>query len=153
MSTKRSKKKSDPKFIRAYDRAMLRAQFVSLFWSIIAERKKRGAFTLQGLAKALGKNKGEVSRWFSGEPNWTLNTIASLSHALDVDLRVQAVERTTGMVFTASGASAGSQGHAETTGQIVKTTAEEGQTPRLILVVSNGHKRVAPFPDEGTEAA
>jgi transcriptional regulator with XRE-family HTH domain len=95
--------KSDPKFIRSYDRGMLRSSFVSLFWSIIMERKKTGAFTLQGLAKLLGKNKGEVSRWFKSDPNWTVNTIASLANALDVDITIQAIDRRTKAIFTPAG--------------------------------------------------
>jgi transcriptional regulator with XRE-family HTH domain len=101
MSMKRSK--SDPKFVRGYDRTMLRAEFVSLFWSVIADRRKRSSFTFQALAKSLGKNKGEVSRWFSGRPNWTINTIANLANALDLEIRVEAVERSTGRVFTPQG--------------------------------------------------
>ena len=44
MSTNRSK--SDTEFARAYERGMLRSAFVSLFWAVITERKKRGDFTL-----------------------------------------------------------------------------------------------------------
>lgn len=97
-------KKNDPKFVMAYDRSMFRSAVVSLFWSIISERRKEGGFTFQGLAKKIGSTKHEVSRWFSGEsPNWTLNTVASIANALDVDIRVQAIERSTGRIFTASG--------------------------------------------------
>jgi len=90
--------------VRAYDRAMLRAQFASLFWAAIMEKRKSGKFTLLGLAKALGKNKGEVSRWFSGDaPNWTLGTVAEVAYALDLQIHVEARDRSTGMVLTASG--------------------------------------------------
>ena len=101
MSTKSSK--SDPKFTLSYERGMLRSAFVSLFWGIIMERKKRGGFTLLALAKILGANKGEVSRWFNGDPNWTINTIANLASALNVDLKITAVDRDTGAVFTPAG--------------------------------------------------
>jgi hypothetical protein len=97
-------RKTDPKFIRAYDRGLLRSAFVSLFWSVITERRKRDAsFTLQGLAKKLSANKAEVSRWFRGDPNWTVNTIANLATALDLELHIEARERTTGIVFVPSG--------------------------------------------------
>lgn len=90
--------------VRAYDRAMLRAQFASLFWAAIMEKRKSGKFTLVGLAKALGKNKGEVSRWFSPDaPNWTLGTVAEIAYALDLQIHVEARDRSTGMVLTASG--------------------------------------------------
>lgn len=91
-------KKSDPKFVMAYDRAMLRSAFVSLFWRVIVDQKKKG-FTLVALAKKLSTNKAEVSRWFKGDPNWTVNTIASIAHALDLELRVEAVDRKTGHVY------------------------------------------------------
>ena len=90
--------------VRAYDRAMLRAEFASLFWAAIMEKRKSGKFTLVGLAKALGKNKGEVSRWFSPDaPNWTLGTVAEIAYALDLQIHVEARDRSTGMVLTASG--------------------------------------------------
>jgi transcriptional regulator with XRE-family HTH domain len=103
MSTKPTPK-SDPKFVRAYDRAMLRSAVVSLFWGVISERKKSGTFTLQGLAKLIGTNKAEVSRWFKGDPNWTLNTVAAIANALNVDLEIRARDRETGIVFTSAGA-------------------------------------------------
>jgi transcriptional regulator with XRE-family HTH domain len=98
-----STKKDDPRFLRAYDRDMLRSAFVSLFWAVITERRKRGTYTLLQLAKALGANKAEVSRWFRGQPNWTVGTIANIAGALDVDLKIEAVDRATGQVFTPAG--------------------------------------------------
>jgi len=93
--------KSDPKFLRKYDRIMLRASFVSLFWGAIEERRKRGGFTFKEFAKQVGTSKSEMSRWFRGQPqNWTLNTVASLADALDLDIRLQAVERSTGIIYT-----------------------------------------------------
>ena len=96
-------KPTDEKYERTYAKAALRAALVSLFWGVIRERKKRGGFTMQALAKAIGSTKHEVSRWFNGDPNWTLNTIGNLAHALDLDLIVQARERSTGLIFTSSG--------------------------------------------------
>lgn len=96
-------RKNDPKFEMAFDRGMLRSAFVSLFWAVISERKKAGGFTFQGLAKKIGSTKHEVSRWFNGDPNWTVNTLASIANALDLDLKITAVDRTTGQVYTPSG--------------------------------------------------
>lgn len=101
-------KKNDPKFQMAYSRAMLRSSFVSLFWGIISERKKEGGFTFQEFAKKVGSTKHEVSRWFNGDPNWTLNTVASIAHALDVELRIEAVDRSN-RVFKPSGLSVSSR--------------------------------------------
>jgi transcriptional regulator with XRE-family HTH domain len=102
MSTQLSR--NDPKYERAYDRSILRSAFVSLFWAIISDRKKRNGFTLVQLAKTMGANKAEITRWFKGDPNWTLNTVASIASALDVELEVRARDRTTGAVFTPAGA-------------------------------------------------
>jgi transcriptional regulator with XRE-family HTH domain len=99
-------RKSDPKFLRAYDREMLRSAFVSLFWAVITERRKKRGYTLVQLAKQLGTNKAEVSRWFRGQPNWTVGTIANIANALDVDLRVQAIDRFSGQIFTPAGVQA-----------------------------------------------
>jgi transcriptional regulator with XRE-family HTH domain len=95
--------RSDPKFARQYERATLRSAFVSLFWAVFSHRKKRDGLTLQALAKEIPANKAEVSRWFKGDPNWTINTIASLANALNVDVRVQAIDRKTGEVWTPAG--------------------------------------------------
>jgi transcriptional regulator with XRE-family HTH domain len=96
-------KKDDPKFLRSFDRGMLRSAFVSLFWAVITERRKQGHYTLLELAKRLGANKAEVSRWFKGEPNWTIGTIANIANALDVEIKIEAIDRATGQIFTPSG--------------------------------------------------
>ncbi|MGA2993937.1 helix-turn-helix domain-containing protein [Bradyrhizobium sp.] len=100
MPTNRSKV-DDPKFEKAYYRAMVRSAFLSMFWAAISERKKSG-LTLISLAKAIGSSKHEVSRWFKGDPNWTINTIASIAHALKLTLRVQAIDEH-GNVYGGSG--------------------------------------------------
>ncbi|MFM9862464.1 MAG: helix-turn-helix domain-containing protein [Micropepsaceae bacterium] len=115
--------------LRDYDRGMLRSAFVSLFWSVVSERRRRGDFTLQALAKKIGRDKSAMSRWFSGTPNWTLDTIADLAGALDLELRVEARERTTGMVFGARGA----ERHAPTTTFVSTTTvASVTERPKTI---------------------
>ena len=124
-------RKRDPKFVRSYDRSMLRSAFLSLFWGIITERRKRKpSFTLQGLAKVLGTNKAEVSRWFNGDPNWTINTIAAVANALNVELSIQAVDRETGAIFTPAGllqAPSAAQPQRQATEQIKSLGLMEGQ--------------------------
>jgi DNA-binding phage protein len=100
MPTNRSKT-NDPKFERAYYRAMLRSAFLSMFWAVITERKKQG-LTLVSLAKAIGSSKHEVSRWFKGDPNWEINTIAAIAHALKLKLQIQAIDEH-GNVYGSSG--------------------------------------------------
>jgi transcriptional regulator with XRE-family HTH domain len=102
----RSRPKLAEAQLKEYDRQMLRASFVSLFWSVIADLKKRRGYKLQHLADELGCDKSTVSRWFSGNnANWTLNTIADLANALNVELRVEAVDRETKSVHTPQGQS------------------------------------------------
>lgn len=101
--------KNDPKFIRAYDRGMLRSAFKSMFWGALSLRKKNEGLTFKDFAKLVGVSKHEVSRWFSGDPNWTINTIANIADALAVELRIEAVDRKTGRVFSPSGVYSGPQ--------------------------------------------
>ncbi|MGE3990980.1 MAG: helix-turn-helix domain-containing protein [Pseudorhodoplanes sp.] len=82
---------------------MLRSAFVSLFWAIFQFRKDKNGLTLVALAKMINANKSEVSRWFKGDPNWTVNTIAGLAHALDVELEIRARDRTSSIIFTPAG--------------------------------------------------
>jgi len=102
MSTSR---KTEVDRLAEYDRMMLRSSFLSLFWSVIIERRKRGKFMLQWLADFIGINKSSVSRWFSSPtpPNWETDTLADIARALDLELKIEAVERSTGVVFSASG--------------------------------------------------
>lgn len=89
---------------REYERGMFRSGLVSLFWAVISERKKGpSGFTLQSLADKLGVNKGQVSRWFNGLPNWEANTVADISDALEVDLQFIARDRRDGRIYSASG--------------------------------------------------
>lgn len=97
----------DPRaeLVNDFDRGMLRAAIASLFWAVISDRRKHG-YKLRDLADALGCDKSQVSRWFSNDPpNWQVDTIADIAAALDVELRIEAIERKTGQRFTASGSS------------------------------------------------
>jgi hypothetical protein len=137
MPTNRSKT-NDPKFERAYYRAMLRSAFLSMFWAVISERKKSG-LTLISLAKAIGSSKHEVSRWFKGDPNWTINTIAAIAHALKLTVRVQAIDEH-GNVYGASGrelAQVSTIIATSASGVAQKPTSTSGVTPELLKVTRN----------------
>jgi transcriptional regulator with XRE-family HTH domain len=112
---------------------MLRSGFRSLFWAIITERKKRPeGFTLIKLARAISTSKYEVSRWFKGDPNWTVNTIASIASALNVDISIQAIDRDTGAVFTPAGlvqTSVAAQPHAITSAEVRTKAAKDIAAP------------------------
>jgi transcriptional regulator with XRE-family HTH domain len=88
---------------RLFRRISLRSEFQSLFWNIILMRKRQSGFTLKALADALGINKSYVSRSFSSPPNWQIDKMHDMADVLGVDLIVEARDRATGVVFTASG--------------------------------------------------
>jgi transcriptional regulator with XRE-family HTH domain len=97
-----SMNKSD-KVAKEYKREMLKSAFVSLFWSVISDRKKNGG-SMKELADKLSINKSAISRWFSGKnPNWEVSTLADIADALDLDIRIEAVDRSTGRIFTCFG--------------------------------------------------
>ena len=89
--------------LRDYDRGLLKSGLTSLFWAVIMDRKRRGKYTMLDVARATGKHKSAVSRWFSSPPNWRLETVADIASALDLDLEIRARDRATGQIFTASG--------------------------------------------------
>src|SRR5438874_1115481 len=102
MRIRKRKTKSD--LLADYDRGMLRSAFVGLFWAVISYKKRRGRFQLKTLSDKIGVNKSAPSRWFSGErPNWTINTIADIANALDVEIEIRARDRETGIVFAPHG--------------------------------------------------
>lgn len=98
MSTKKIEK-----IAKEYQREMLRSALASLFWSVISKKKKTGG-SMKDVAEKLSINKSVVSRWFSGSsPNWELNTVADISEALDLELRIVAIDRETGHIFGCAG--------------------------------------------------
>lgn len=88
---------------RDFDREMLKSSVISLFAGIVDFKKKRGKYSYQQLADSLGKDKSAVSRWFNSQPNLELHTISDIAGALDVEIRIEAVDRASQVVFTPSG--------------------------------------------------
>jgi transcriptional regulator with XRE-family HTH domain len=96
--------KTDPAFLRSFDRQMLRSAFQSLFWSVFSDRKRKGKMTQQQFADALGVDKSAVSRSFSIPQNWTIDKLADMAGVLGVELVVEARDAAaSGVVFTAIG--------------------------------------------------
>lgn len=52
----------------------------------IERLSKEKGITQRELARRLGCNESQISRWTRGFPNYTLNTLAKLSSALGEDL-------------------------------------------------------------------
>jgi transcriptional regulator with XRE-family HTH domain len=97
-----SMKRTEADF-RDYDRARIKSGLFSLFWAVIADRRKHGKYTMKEFADAVGRDKSAVSRWFSDPPNYRLETAADIASALGVDLEFRARDRATGRMFTPSG--------------------------------------------------
>lgn len=94
----------DPERMRDYRRGALRSAFVSLFWSVIQDKKQKQLYKLQALADTLGIHKSTVSRWFSPDmPNWEVDTIADIADALGLEIQVIAKDRETGILYSPSG--------------------------------------------------
>lgn len=110
--------------LKEYDRLMLRSAFASLFWVALSERRRRGKFTFKDLARLAGTSKSVVSRWFSGDqpPNWEVDSIADIAGALDIELRIEAIDRATGAVLSPTGARAVTEAHSADAPQVTATT-------------------------------
>jgi hypothetical protein len=69
-----------------YCRERLRNRIFDCVIKAMADRVASGAATRAMIARRLGKDPGQVSRWFSGPSNWTIDTISDLMLALDAEL-------------------------------------------------------------------
>jgi transcriptional regulator with XRE-family HTH domain len=99
-----SKELSPGEARREYERGMLRAAFGSLFWSALVQKKRENSgFNQSQLASELGVDRSVISKWFNGEPNWQIDTIADLALAFDLELVIRARNRKTGRIHTAFG--------------------------------------------------
>jgi transcriptional regulator with XRE-family HTH domain len=87
----------------SFKAAMLRTALSSAFEGVLKNKRNHGSLTLQSVAEAMGKNKSEISRWFSrNPPNWQISTIAALADCLNVSVDFRLVDQATGEVFTPS---------------------------------------------------
>ena len=113
-----------------YDRGMLRSAFVSLFWAANSDRRAQTkSFTLQSIADALHVDKSAVSRWFGGQPNWTVNTIADLAHVLDLEIEITAKNRKTGTIYAPHGVVAATRPEVPPMRIIESDTGASGKRP------------------------
>ena len=87
----------------SFKAAMLRTALSSAFEGVLKNKRRHGSLTLQSVAEAMGKNKSEISRWFSrNPPNWQISTIAALADCLNVSVDFRLVDQETGEIFTPS---------------------------------------------------
>lgn len=86
-----------------YNRGVLRGAFGSLFMLALKKERKARKLPLAELARSLGVHRSVVSKWFGGEPNWGIDTMADLALALDIELIVKARSRKTGEIYTPYG--------------------------------------------------
>jgi hypothetical protein len=132
------KRKTKEDLLSEYDRGMLRSAFVGLFWTVISYRKRRGIFQLRTLSDKIGVNKSAPSRWFSGaRPNWTVNTIADIADALDVEIEIRARDRKTGVIFAPHG--------------IVSSKVQTAAPDRPIEISGRPNRPYTESPDRPTE--
>jgi transcriptional regulator with XRE-family HTH domain len=99
------KEKSDVRALQTFDRESLKSDYAGLFWVAVQTRKREDDFTMSDLARATGKDKGQISNWFSGDPpNWEEHTLADLARGLDIEIIVKARDRKNPMrIFTPFG--------------------------------------------------
>ena len=69
-----------------YCRERLRNRIFDCVIKALADRAAMGGTTRASVAKRLGKDPAQVSRWFSGPSNWTIDTISDLMLALNAEL-------------------------------------------------------------------
>jgi hypothetical protein len=72
-----------------YCRERLRNRIFDCVIRALAERVASGATTRASIAKRLGKDPAQVTRWLSGPSNWTIDTISDLMLALDAELLME----------------------------------------------------------------
>ncbi|CDO37264.1 helix-turn-helix transcriptional regulator [Novosphingobium sp. KN65.2] len=119
---------------KEYDRTILKSEMVSLFWSVISEKKKGPeGYTLQRLADTLGVNKSVISRWFNGTPNWEMNTVSDLASALGVELQISAKDYSSEKVYTSHGIVYPDSTRSSL--DVISIPRSESQTPRVSVTV------------------
>lgn len=133
--------KSAAKFERELNRAAVRSAVASVFAAVITERKRAGGFTFVQLANRLGVGKAVVSRWFSRDTNWEINTIADIADALDIDLNITATDRNNGTTFAPSGKVLATRTFSGTLGaggsSPTSTSATTGGQLRTIMTIAS----------------
>lgn len=99
----KSKISPEEKLDRELSRDLMRSAFRSLFWNVFSYKKKHEGYALKAMADHLCVDKSLVSRWFSNDPNWSLNTVADIASALNVEIKIMAIAKDSGTKFGPAG--------------------------------------------------
>jgi len=70
-----------------YFRQRLKNKIFQSILAYFADVAKEGKLTKKDMANLLGKDPAQITRWFSGPNNWTLDTISDLLLAMDAELK------------------------------------------------------------------
>lgn len=89
----------DPEEETKYRRLSLHSMFQSLFWGALQDKHRK----IDDIADKTKYNKEHVRSLFRPDSWWSINAIFDVAEALDLELRVEARDRSTGKIYTPSG--------------------------------------------------
>ena len=84
---------------KEYRKRSVHSMFQSLFWGALQDKHRR----IDDIADRTKYNKEHVRCLFRRDAWWSINAISDVAEALDLELNVEARDRTTGKVYTPSG--------------------------------------------------
>lgn len=88
---------------KKYKRLCLHSQIRSLLWGVFKTKNDRNGYTLKQLANDAGYTDITSQEYFVNNLQLTIDEIADFAEALNVELRIEAHERSTDEIFTPSG--------------------------------------------------
>ncbi len=74
-----------------YFRQRLKNKIFQSALAYFADLAKERNLTKKEIAKSLSKDPAQITRWFAGPNNWTLDTISDLLLAMDAELKYEIV--------------------------------------------------------------
>lgn len=89
-----------PEEEKKYRQMSLHSMFSSLFWGVIQRNRGKKECTIDEIARKTGYSKQRIMNLFSSHPQWSCNAIFYVAEALNLELIVEARERSTGKIYT-----------------------------------------------------
>ena len=86
---------NDPKLTRhslSYHQQRQRNRVFEEVVALFAQKAESEGLTKKELAARLGKNPSQITRWFAGPGNWTLDTMSDLLLAMGAEMHFIAVD-------------------------------------------------------------